>query len=92
MEPSLNLCSTKCMMCNQVEPINFPSVLEIQCDVTNGLHLDTRTQLAENLKLIGGQPGLNELLGFFMLNFFIFYYFSAQKINSSNCEKGKLQL
>ena len=42
----------KCMVCDGVEPINFPSVLAIPCDVTNGQHLDTRTQLAENLKLI----------------------------------------
>ena len=40
------------MMCDEVEPINFPSVLEIPCDATNGQHLDTRTQLSENLKLI----------------------------------------
>ena len=40
------------MVCGEVEPINFPSVLEIPCDVTNGQHIDTRTQLAKNLKLI----------------------------------------
>ena len=40
------------MVCDEVEPINFPFVLEIPCDVTNGKHLNTRTQLAENLKLI----------------------------------------
>ena len=39
------------MVCDEVEPINFPSVLEMPC-VINGQHLDTRTQLAENLKLI----------------------------------------
>ena len=40
------------MVCNEVEPISFPSVLEIPCIVINGQHLDTRVQLAENLKLI----------------------------------------
>ena len=40
------------MVCDEVEPINFPSVLKISCDVINGQQLDTRTQLAENLKLI----------------------------------------
>ena len=42
----------KCMVCNEVEPINFPSVLEIPCIVTKGQHLYARTQLAENLKII----------------------------------------
>ena len=42
----------KCMVCDEVEPINFPHVLEITCDVINGQHLDTRTQLAENLNKI----------------------------------------
>ena len=40
------------MVCSEVEPINFPSVLESPCDVTNGQHLNTRTQLTKNLKLI----------------------------------------
>ena len=40
------------MMLDEVEPINVPSVLEIPCIVINGQHLDTRTQLVENLKLI----------------------------------------
>ena len=40
------------MLCDEVEPINFPSVLEIPCIVINVQHLDTRTQLADNLKLI----------------------------------------
>ena len=39
------------MVWDEVEPINFPSILETPRDVTNGQHLDTRTQLAENLKL-----------------------------------------
>ena len=50
------------MVCGEVEPINFPSVLEIPCDVANG-HIDTRTQLAKNLKLIEVKTGLNEPLG-----------------------------
>ena len=69
------------MVCDEVEPINFPSVLEIPCDVIKGQHLDTRTQLAENLKLIE----VNLVKGtfrIFMLNYFIFSYFSAQKPNS----------
>ena len=39
------------MVCDEVESINFPSVLEISCDVINGQHLDTRTQLDKNLNL-----------------------------------------
>ena len=44
--------SAKYMTCNELEPINFPSVLEITCDVINGQHVDPRTQLAKNFKLI----------------------------------------
>ena len=39
------------MVYGEVESINFPSGLEIPCDVINGQHLETRTQLAENLNL-----------------------------------------
>ena len=44
------------MMCDEVEPINFSSVLENPCIVNNVQHLDTKTQLAENLKLIEVNP------------------------------------
>ena len=36
--------------------------------------------------------GLKEPFWSFLLNYCIFSYFSAQKPNSSKCEKGKLQL
>ena len=48
------------MVYGEVEPINFPSVLEILCIFINGQHLDTRIQLAENLKLIEVKPGSKE--------------------------------
>ena len=51
-------------MYDEEQAINFTSVLEIPCIVINGQQLGTRTQLVENLKLIGGQSGLKELLGF----------------------------
>ena len=72
------------MVCDEVEPINCPSVLEIPCIVINGQHLDTRTQLAENLKLIE----VNLVKGTFsiyVLNYFTLSYFSAQNLNSSKC-------
>ena len=40
------------MVHDEVEPMNFLSVMEITGDVINGQHLDTRTQLAEHLILI----------------------------------------
>ena len=49
------------MVSGEVEPVHFPSVLEIPCDVTNGQHLDTRIELGVEFKIDLDEPGLKEL-------------------------------
>ena len=72
------------MVWDEVGAINFPSVLEIPCDIINGQHLDTRTQLAENLQLI--EVNFNIYINFCVK---LFYFLLFSQLRSQTVQNVK---